>query len=230
MEKYTYLAVNLGCIIIPFLFSFYKKRAFYKEWKYFFPANISVAVIFLIWDEIFTQHGIWGFNSDYLIGIYLFSLPLEEILFFVCIPYACTFTYFALVYLLNRSPFEKTQKYISIILCLSLFLISIFNIDKLYTSLTFSLTSLFLLLLIIRRINLSYIFSTYLAIIPFFIMSNGVLTGSLLENPIVWYNDDQNLGLRFITIPVEDFIYGLLLITSNILLYVFFKKKMKNLN
>ena len=45
-------------------------------------------------------------------------------------------------------------------------------------------------------------------ITPFFLV-NGILTGSGLPEPIVWYNDAENFGLRLGTIPVEDAIYNL---------------------
>ena len=71
----------------PFALSFDKKVAFFKEWRFVIIATLIVAVPFLIWDELFTQWGVWGFNPKYLLKIYLGHLPLEEVLFFIVIPY-----------------------------------------------------------------------------------------------------------------------------------------------
>ena len=42
-----------------------------------------------------------------------------------------------------------------------------------------------------------------LILIPFLIV-NGILTGSFIEDEVVWYNSSGNLGIRILTIPVED--------------------------
>ena len=90
-------------------------------------------------------------------------------------------------------------------------------------------TSIFLLLTLLfvkfKRINISVIIISYLAIIPFFFISNGILTGSIIDNPIVWYDDSQNLSFRLFTIPIEDAFYGFLLITLNCILFDYLKHK-----
>jgi lycopene cyclase domain-containing protein len=134
MDRYLYLFINLATISIPFIASFYKKAPFYKEWKYVFPAILITTTFFCVWDEIFTDLQIWGFNDRYILGIKLGSLPLEEILFFICIPYACIFTYFALNYLIKKDYFYLKQELISSALILLCFLIGIYFSSKLYTS------------------------------------------------------------------------------------------------
>src|SRR5687768_13787782 len=90
---YIYLYLNLFTIFFPFVLSFDKRVQFYKNWPFLFPAIIVNALIFIAWDSTFTRIGVWGFNPGYLLGIYLFGLPLEEILFFITVPYACVFIY-----------------------------------------------------------------------------------------------------------------------------------------
>jgi lycopene cyclase domain-containing protein len=225
MEAYTYLLVNLACISIPFIASFYPKHAFYKEWKHFFKANIVVSLIFVIWDTIFTKIGVWGFNETYLTGINIGNLPIEEILFFTCIPYSCVFSYFAFQYFFKTNVLHKYQAIISYSLITVLLVVAVFNYNKLYTSVTFFATSFFLLFLVFKKTDLSLHYLSYLFVLPFFFFSNGILTGSFLVEPIVWYNDAENLGIRVFNIPIEDSIYGLLLIFMNIELYNYFKQK-----
>ncbi len=224
MKQYTYLAIDLGCILVPFLFSFYNKYPFYKQWRYFFPANIIVAIAFMIWDEYFTQLGVWGFNPDYLTGIYLGHLPLEEVLFFICIPYSCVFTFFALTQLLPARK-AKWQRLFSYIFLAVLVASTLFFYELKYTFSTSVGTALFLILIIYKKQNLTYYYIAYFIILPFFFLSNGLLTGSFLDSPIVWYNDAENLGIRMFTIPVEDIVYGFLMIALNIYMYETFEKR-----
>lgn len=50
---------------------------------------------------------------------------------------------------------------------------------------------------------------------------NGYLTG----RPIVLYGESFFLNIRFITIPLEDYLFGFGLLTSNIVLWEYFTKR-----
>lgn len=213
--------INVGSISIPLLCSFYPKAPFYKKWRYVGPAILLPALLFIVWDELFTRMGVWGFNPDYLTGLYIFSLPLEEVLFFVCIPYACLFTYFALNYLIERDYLFPHQELISSALSVILMVTGIFYLDKWYTGVTFLSAGGYLAFQMIV-LKPRYMGRFYLAfaviLIPFFIV-NGILTGSFIDQPVVWYNDQENLGIRMGTIPVEDTFYGMLLLVMNVSVY-----------
>lgn len=223
--KYLYLLIDLFTIIIPLLFSFHPKIKFYKEWSSFIPANIITVIIFIIWDILFTKYGVWGFNKNYVCGIYLYNLPVEELLFFICVPYACVFTYYCINRFYKIKWSLMFERLFIPFFSIALLIVGIYFYSKLYTSITFISLAVFLLLIkyIFKSNWLIKLLSIYpLLLIPFFIV-NGILTGTGIQQPVVWYNDQQNLGLRLLTIPVEDIFYGFELILTNILLYQNFK-------
>lgn len=223
--KYTYLLIDVLCIAVPLLASFHRLSPFYKDWKFYLPVNIAVAAFFLVWDAVFTDMGIWGFNEAYITGIKLYNLPVEEILFFICIPYACTYTYYVISTHVKIKP-TVMPLYVSSILILLLTATAVLNIGKLYTSVTFLLLSVLLVFMVTSKNKMPPgFYPTYLLmLVPFFI-SNGLLTGSWLEEPIVWYNNDHNLGIRMWTIPLEDAFYAMLLLLLNISAYEWVKSK-----
>jgi lycopene cyclase domain-containing protein len=209
--------------------SFYSKHPFYKEWKNYFIANVIVATIFIVWDVIFTNIGVWSFNERYLIGIKLVNIPIEEVMFFFCIPYSSVFVYFALNYLVKHNPLEKFQNLITLFLSIGLAIIGFIYWNHLYTSVTFILTSVYLLYNYLKKINLSKIYFSYLFTLFFFFVVNGILTGSfIIDEPVVSYNNNENLGIRLGKIPVEDVFYGFLLIAAIIEIFEFLNAKSQN--
>ena len=185
--------------------------------------------VFIPWDVIFTINGVWGFNSDYFLGVEILSLPFEEWLFFLCIPFACVFTHYALIlYFPNLKLNKVATKAISISLVLILFILALANYDKWYTLVNFSLA--IPLTWLVYKYNpqlLQHFFLTFLVmLIPFFIV-NGVLTGSWIDNQVVWYNDAENLGIRMGTIPVEDSIYAYSMILMNLYFFEYLCSRFK---
>ena len=224
-----YLWLNIATFGTIFL-SFDKKVAFYK---YFIPliyGIILTALIFIPWDIYFTNKGYWGFNDDYTLGKRILHLPIEEWLFFITVPFSCTFIHFVLkAYFKNPFKSNKIKTFWYLFACI-IMLIGLLNFDQKYTFSAFVLGSLFILLIntIDSVFMKDFLLTYFVALIPFLIV-NSILTGSFTDKPIVWYNDDQNFGIRIGTIPIEDTIYNLflLLISSYTTHYFYIKRQMK---
>lgn len=225
MWQYTYLAINFFTVIICFLFSFHPKIKFHKHFKAFMMAATIVAAIFITWDVWFTKVGVWWFNDTYLIGKRLFGLPIEELMFFICIPFSCVFTYFCLDKFFKLDWKENTERIFVVISIVVLFCLSFFFKDKIYPFITFLTTaiSLFLLHFILKVKWIGKASFIYLILMPGFLAVNGILTGTGLDSPIVNYNSEQIIGIRIFTIPIEDTIYGYEMILWNLFFFYKFK-------
>ena len=221
MERYTYLLIDLLTISIPLLRSFEPRIAFYKKWGAWLPALLLTSAFFIAWDVWFTHWQIWGFNRRYLVGLYIWGLPIEELLFFVAVPYACLFLYETVQLFVKHDWLATYQQPLTGVIVLGLTWLGITHWAQSYTVTTCLLTAAFLGMhgFYLCSAYLGRFYVTYLImLVPFFVV-NGILTGSWIEEPIVWYNDQANLGIRLGTIPVEDVAYGLLLILMNLTIY-----------
>ena len=213
----TYFLIDIAALSIPLIFAFHPKLQFYKKFKSLFLGLIVTMAVYISWDVVFTVKGHWKFNEEYLMGLDLLHLPIEEWLFFVCIPFACTFTYHCIKKLLPnyRLP-TKAVNLINIGFIALLVYLIMFHTEKAYTSFNalVSVLILFTVMLVYPKL-LNRFYPIYLILlIPFFAV-NGILTGTMIKDEIVWYNDLENLGIRIGTVPVEDLIYafGMILLT-----------------
>ncbi len=234
-----YLLVNLGSIAVPLILSFDKKVAFYKKWKAFWPANLITLTFFVVWDVIFTEAGIWGFNENYLLGPHLIGLPIEEWLFFISIPYACIFMYETFRTYIKGNPFEHLGRpglALIFIICIAL---AVGYPDRYYTFYTaiFSAAGIAILWRSKPKWTGWLIFSYLIILIPF-VLANGILTGiefwnypffntdvQGVDDMIVWYNNKHNLSFRIFSVPIDDTLYGFLLVGMNVTLYERFLKR-----
>ena len=223
-QPFTYLALMFFTLSVPLLRSFEPRIRYYSKWKYLLPAIFIPAIIFLIWDVYFTRENVWSFNHDFVTGIYILNLPLEEWSFFFVVPFATVFVYEVLNYFIKNFYFPRVSKYVTWSLLIIFVALAVTFHDRMYTFLNFSIAALVTSFQLVAKTHRTYLSRFYLAwfvnLVPFFLV-NGVLTSL----PVVSYNDAGNMGIRIYTIPVEDFFYFYTLFLMNINIYEYLKRR-----
>ncbi|MEN9699212.1 MAG: hypothetical protein RLZZ301_410 [Bacteroidota bacterium] len=213
----------------PFALSFDKKVAYYKDWRFVIPAILLTAIPFIAWDVLFTDMGVWGFTPRYLLGYYFYNLPIEEVLFFVVVPYNFLFIFRVIqAYFPKREAPKFSILFFGVVCISSLFLFS-FNSDNLYTSTAPFLSAHLSVMFFRKKWFTDFIWAYLLCLVPFFVV-NGVLTGAITPEPIVWYNASEITGIRLISIPIEDFYYNYVLTLLLTVIYFSLKKRKEKLD
>ena len=227
--RWLYLCLHIFSFLPVFLLSFDKRVHYYTSWKKLFSAIVLVGIPFILWDMIFTEWKVWGFNRAYHQEFTILGLPIEEILFFITIPFSSIFIYQCLAYYFPRDILKSADKLISLGFGGLLILMGLLYWNKIYTSTTFLLTGGFMVVHYLyfqntyrTRFYLSYLITW----IPFLIV-DGILTGGYSQQPVVIYHPEEFLNLRITSVPFEDSIYGLLLLMLNISLYTHFEGENK---
>lgn len=218
--------VILATITGPFCLSFDKKVHFYTYWRALLPALLSVGIAFLVWDEYFAQKGIWGFTPEYLVGIYIGKLPIEEVCFFLVVPYSCVFIHEVLKAYFPKVNLKKFAHFFAFGFTFAGLLFGIIYLENWYTASASILSALLTIgLYFVNKVEWysSFVFTFMVAIIPFLIV-NGILTGSFTDAPVVWYNENHIIGLRIFTIPFEDLFYNYAMLLPLIAIFEYLKK------
>ena len=224
---WLYAILHVFSFFPVLVLSFDRRVHYYTYWRYLFPSIFIIGAAFIVWDAIFTDWQIWGFNPMYITGHEVFGLPFEEVLFFFTVPFACLFIYECLNAYVKRDLLGNHEKEITIGLIVGLSVLGFAFFDKIYTATTFFLTAGFLLWHLVfqpgvwrGRFYLAWLVSW----IPFLLV-DGALTGSFTVEPVVLYHPPEFSGWRILSIPIEDSIYSLLLLMSVTTIYEYLKKR-----
>ena len=88
--------------LLPFVLSFWPPLKLYRNIRSLFISISLIVIIFGGWDIFATYRGHWYFNPEGVGKIRIVNLPLEEVLFFVVIPFCCIFTWEALKFVKDK--------------------------------------------------------------------------------------------------------------------------------
>jgi lycopene cyclase domain-containing protein len=223
---YLYLYINLAIILGPLIISFDRRKInYYSKIRSVALSMLSVSTVFIAWDTLATSRGHWSFNSLYLVGPKLFGLPLEEILFFITVPFSCLFAYEALAYFVKETKPVQTDKS-PLIVGLAIAVLSTVFVNKEYTFLAVLSVGICVIVAhkLIRGIFFSKLYWSYIVLtFALFLVFNYLLTSL----PIVEYSNQAISGLRVSTIPVEDFMFNFSMLTLYLAIHLSVARKLK---
>ena len=178
-----------------------------------------ISTLFIVWDALAAARGDWAFNHKYIIGFSLLGLPIEEILFFITVPYSCIFLYETFRTYFKEKSVYYSQNLYGILAVLSFATAIIFR-DKAYTATIFIMTGT---LFTTARFCFRSIFSSslYWLYIIICTLLFAVFNHFLTSLPVVTYSPQAITGLRAGTIPIEDFFYNFSLLSFYLIIYLF---------
>jgi lycopene cyclase domain-containing protein len=222
-----YLFLNAIILAFPLIFSLERRWIkFYKKLKPLLISLFVVGIFFIAWDAFATSRGHWSFNPAYVNGIKLLGLPLEEILFFVTVPYSCLFVFESLFYFFGDKKLFAPRKWLFSIIGILIILSAFGFYNKEYTFLSILSVGISILFVSIVNVKLfssrAYWFYTILTLLLFLIF-NYILTSI----PVVQYSSTAITSFRVTTIPIEDFLFNFSMLTDYIIIYIWASKKLK---
>ncbi len=228
---FTYSFVLAITFTAPFILGFHPSVDFNRQWRKIATGLFWIALIYIPWDIVKTYYGVWSFNTNYILGIFLFNLPLEEVLFFVTTPFACLFSFASFQYHWSKisshhifGDYQTSAKIGWLVLIGLSILVLMLKPTGWYTS-SAILAALITTTIAYKKLSsLSFtqaVVSWMVLLIPFYIC-NGILTGlhfweypfwnthsNAIQNAVVIYNNEENCGIRIWSVPLEDFFYGI---------------------
>lgn len=102
MDQFQYLLLMAGCLLITLPLELVLEARVYARWRLMLLALLPTVLIFSVWDVIGIIRLHWTYNLDFITGIHLWVMPLEELVFFLVIPICGLLTYEAVGTVLRR--------------------------------------------------------------------------------------------------------------------------------
>lgn len=214
---FAYAEILLAIFVPVALISFLTPFSKFRRYK---PLLISISVvapIYILWDQLAVVFGTWSFDSAHVTGVYFFHLPVEEVSFFLVVPFSTMLIYEAIKrYIRGRFMPGKVTIIASIFASL-LIILGVLNLSRSYTSVAsfFAAGSIVTGLGIDRQLMVKKSLWLYMAIsyVPFIFFDHLMVT-----LPVFTYGKGAIIGLRIANIPVEEFEY----VFSLLMFYVIF--------
>jgi lycopene cyclase domain-containing protein len=221
MAEFVYYIFNIAVFLPVLMLSVFGKVKIHNKKANFARAYAFVSIPFVLWDIWAAMEGHWYFSNTYITQFRVAGLPVEEILFFLTVPFAMTYVWYVMGYYVSQTPkmyvrYIKRALMVAGLLCIFL---SAYNWSLAYTRWAFLAAGITCFMLVRARSLHTKQFVIFQGVLLLlFIFFNSYLTAL----PVILYGQQSYLNFRVGTIPLEDFFFNFALI--NLFLVAFLQK------
>ncbi|GEB24929.1 lycopene beta-cyclase subunit alpha [Brevibacterium aurantiacum] len=93
MSAFEYLLLMGACLLITLPLELLFSARVYRRPKLLIGSLIPIILVFSLWDIIAIDRDHWTYNQQFVTGIHIGNLPLEELVFFIVIPICALLSY-----------------------------------------------------------------------------------------------------------------------------------------
>lgn len=206
MTNYAYWLVLALVAVVPLTLSLlpwqFRWRSY--DWLRLVQVFIFVSIPFILLDSISHGRGWWAYNPDFTMSGRLLGLPVEEIMFFFVVPFACLYLYSTAARVVRDEKISRLwlwRAILGLFLTAGLVLITIEPKERTIVDVAlFSVVAIIAMIHPPGRVGALWL----LAVVGLFLIVNTVLTAM----PIVSYEATYGSQYRLGTIPFEDTLYN----------------------
>lgn len=102
----------VGCLVITAPLEVFG-RGVYRQARRAAAAVIPVALVFIAWDLLAIVGDVWSYNPDFVTGLGIGVVPVEELMFFLVIPLCGLLTYSAVSTILSWLSRRRADRRVS---------------------------------------------------------------------------------------------------------------------
>jgi lycopene cyclase domain-containing protein len=103
VRHFVYLTVLAGCLVGVLWLEPVLRVGVLRRWRRLVLTLVPVAMVFVAWDLAAIAAGHWSYDDSQLVGVWLPGrLPLEELLFFLVVPFCSVLAFEAVRTVLGR--------------------------------------------------------------------------------------------------------------------------------
>ncbi|NWN87369.1 MAG: lycopene cyclase domain-containing protein [Micrococcaceae bacterium] len=110
MAQYEYLLLMAACVLITLPLEFLLRARVYRRLPLMLPSVLVVVLVFGLWDLVGIARDHWTYNPEFITGIHLGIMPLEELVFFIVISLCALLSYEGVSTVLNYFSTRKHRK------------------------------------------------------------------------------------------------------------------------